>query len=97
MHYKKGNTAYFPDSVTERGQKHLKDLMTLRETGARCVMLYIIQRDDVNAFSLAGFIDPVYAALAQEAQAHSVEIYAFTMHLSLDEITPARQIPYAGK
>ncbi|MBX9977184.1 MAG: DNA/RNA nuclease SfsA [Alphaproteobacteria bacterium] len=95
VHYKKGTTAYFPDSVTERGQKHLRDLMVLRGEGARCVMLYIIQRDDVENFALADFIDPTYTKLAREAQEHGVEIYAFMARLALNAITLAREIPYA--
>ncbi|MBX9977182.1 MAG: DNA/RNA nuclease SfsA [Alphaproteobacteria bacterium] len=94
VHYKKGTTAYFPDSVTERGQKHLRDLMVLRETGARCVMLYIIQRDDVASFSLAGFIDPAYAVIAKEAKESGVEIYAFTVKPSLNDLILTREIRY---
>lgn len=44
---KEGNFALFPDTVTIRGQKHLKTLMAVKAAGMRAVMLYIIQRSDV--------------------------------------------------
>ena len=52
--------AEFPDSVTARGTKHLKELTKLSAAGARTVTLYIIQRADCNSFSIARDIDPKY-------------------------------------
>ncbi len=86
VHYKKGDRAYFPDSVTKRGQKHIKELIYLKEQGYRCAMLYIIQREDVNAFSFADFIDSQYTKLAQEAAQKEVEMYAFTTSVNFDRI-----------
>lgn len=68
-----GNEYYFPDSVTKRGQKHLKVLMTLAKK-YRAVMLYLILRQDGYTFSSAAHIDPEYAALLKEACHQSVEV-----------------------
>ena len=81
------NTALFPDSVSTRGQKHLKDLMKIKEQGQRAVMLYVINREDVNSFSPAKDIDPTYAQLLSEAKAVGVEILAYQTKLTTDEIT----------
>ncbi len=47
---KEGNFALFPDAVTTRGQKHLEALIRVKKQGIRAVMLYIIQRMDVDTF-----------------------------------------------
>jgi len=46
-----GNYAAFPDSVTERGLKHLKELQKKLKQGDRAAMIYIIQRGDAEKFS----------------------------------------------
>ena len=81
VHYKRGNIAYFPDSVTTRGQRHVRELTDLVQHGHRCVMLYVIQRPDVDGFDFADFIDPDYAQCARDAVKAGVEIMAVTCHL----------------
>jgi sugar fermentation stimulation protein A len=73
--------AAFPDSVTERGQKHLKALIEIKRAGLRAVLLFVIMRDDARSFRAAHEIDPRYAALLQEARDAGVEIYAHTCHI----------------
>ncbi|MCP4628587.1 MAG: DNA/RNA nuclease SfsA, partial [bacterium] len=52
--------ASFPDAVTARGLKHLKELQNLVAQGFRCVSFYLIQRMDAERFQPAGHIDPAY-------------------------------------
>ena len=87
-----GKLALFPDSVSTRGQKHLKDLMELKEEGLRAVMLYVVNREDVNEFSPAEEIDPKYAALLKEANDKGVEILAYQCSLSENEIVLKKKI-----
>ena len=62
------NLALFPDAVTERGQKHIVELMQLMEQGHRAELVFTIQRDDVAAFAVAEDIDPEYARLLKLAK-----------------------------
>lgn len=71
---KEGKYALFPDSVTTRGQKHLKTLMEVKKNGMRAVMLYVIQRSDVEVFAPAKEIDPDYALALKRAYQSGVEI-----------------------
>ncbi|MFW5707497.1 MAG: DNA/RNA nuclease SfsA [Bacteroidota bacterium] len=81
---KVGEQALFPDAVTLRGQKHIKTLMELRQNGMRSVMLYVIQRMDVNTFGPADEIDPSYGQLLRQAWKNGVEILPVQV-----KVTPA--------
>ena len=85
--------ALFPDSVSIRGQKHLKDLMKIKENGDRAVMLYIVNRMDVSSFSPASDIDPMYASLLKEAINKGVEVLVYQTKLTEDEIIVSTKIP----
>ncbi len=88
----KNQTALFPDSVSTRGQKHLKDLIKLKEEGHRSVMLYIVNREDVTKFAPAKDIDPEYAKLLKEAYRKGVEVLAYQCDLSADKIEITHKI-----
>ncbi|MGA7935813.1 MAG: DNA/RNA nuclease SfsA [Kovacikia sp.] len=60
------NLALFPDTVTTRGQKHLRELMALLPD-ASSVMLYFINRSDCPYFAPGESADPVYGQLFREA------------------------------
>lgn len=93
VHLKRGAQAFFPDSVTERGRKHLQELSTVVHEGGRAVMLYIIQRNDCESFSLASDIDPKYAAAALQAKEGGVEFMAYSCNISPQAIQISREIP----
>lgn len=85
--------AQFPDSVSERGQKHLRELMDLKRQGFRAAMLYVVQREDVTSFSPADNIDPAYGKLLREASALGVEILVYQCKMGLMELTLGRSLP----
>jgi len=76
----------FPDAVTERGQKHLGELLALKRKGIRAVMLFIVQREDCHSFKLHNPIDPVYSQLLQEVIKEGVEVLVYQCQLSPEEI-----------
>lgn len=87
------NAALFPDAVTERGLKHLNELYELKKTGARAVMLYIIQREDISHYSLENDIDPAYSKRAKELKELGLEIYPYQCQLTNDEIKVSKLVP----
>lgn len=69
--------ALFPDAVTERGQKHLRELMEVVRNGDRGVILFTVQRGDGAAVAPADRIDPAYGCLLREAVDQGVEALAY--------------------
>ena len=85
--------ALFPDAVTERGQKHLKELMDVVRGGERGVIFYVVQRGDCRAMAPADRIDPRYGTLLREAVAAGVEALAYRAEVSPLGVTLARRLP----
>ncbi len=79
----KGTLALFPDTVTTRGQKHLKELAALIPQ-AQAVMLYFINRGDCTEFSPGDETDPTYGLLLRQAMARGVKVLPCRF-----EVTPA--------
>lgn len=73
---------YFPDAVTERGQKHLRELMSVVANGDRAVLLFAVLHSAIEQVSPARHIDPRYAQLLEEAQRKGVEVMAYKAALS---------------
>ena len=92
---REGDWAEFPDCVTARGTKHLHELMEVRASGARAVMLYVIQHEGCARFRTAPDLDPAYAEAFLEARAAGVEMLAYRCSVTTREITlgPALPIP----
>jgi sugar fermentation stimulation protein A len=77
--------ACFPDAVTTRGQKHLRDLMTAVKDGWRAVIFFLVQRGEAEAFTPADAIDVEYGRLLREAVASGVEALAYRTIVSPEE------------
>ncbi len=87
------NEAAFPDAVTKRGQKHLRELIQQVKSGHRAVLLFIIMRTDVNLVTPADSIDPEYGRLLREAVATGVEVIAYRALIDTNGLTIDQSIP----
>jgi len=93
VHNRYDSTAFFPDAVTERGTKHMRELKQMVLAGYRAVVVYVIQRNDCTHFDWDRNIDPVYADASLDAMAHGVEFLAYGCTLSPEGIIIDRKIP----
>ncbi len=87
--------ALFPDAKTVRGAKHLEELMRLKGEGAGAAMLYIVQRQDAQAFAPAQDIDPDYARLFHQARAAGVEMRVVQAKVTPQAVSLVRELPLA--
>ncbi len=83
----------FPDAVTARGARHLRDLASVCAAGGRAMLLYLVQREDCAAVRLAADIDPAYAAAAKAAREAGVEFRALGCRISPRGIDAADPLP----
>lgn len=78
--------AEFPDSVTKRGAKHMAELASMAQQGQRAVLLYLVQRNDVKNFAVAGDIDPEYLCAFLNAKNAGVEVLCYGTRISNEGI-----------
>jgi sugar fermentation stimulation protein A len=86
------NVAAFPDAVTARGAKHLRELAALARNGVRAVQLYCVNLSGIEAVCPAVEIDPAYAQGLREAVAAGVEVLAYGVEISPLEIRLVRKL-----
>lgn len=90
---KEGEMALFPDAVTTRGQKHLRELMEVVRNGARGVIFFVVQREDCHSVSPADAIDPEYGRLLRLAVKNGVEAFAYQALVTPEAIRIVRPLP----
>ncbi|WP_434985671.1 DNA/RNA nuclease SfsA [Pseudomonas protegens] len=84
--------AAFPDAVTQRGAKHLRELASLAREGVRAVQLYCVNLSGIDAVRPAQEIDPGYAAALREARATGVEVLAYGVCLTAEQVCIDRRL-----
>ncbi len=90
----KNGIASFPDAVTSRGLKHLKELQRQVNLGNRAVIFFLVQRTDSKVFRPADEIDAAYGSELRSAVKNGVEIHCYDVSLSLKRIAVKKTIPY---
>jgi len=93
---RRAGLAEFPDSVTQRGAKHLVELADMVRQGHRAVMMFLIQRGDALRLDLARDVDPAYGEAFDAARAAGVEMLAYRCRLSPEEIVLETAVPIEG-
>jgi len=84
----------FPDSVTTRGAKHLRELAAVAQAGDRAVLLFCVQHSGIERVEPADNIDPAYGKEIRKAIAAGVEVLAYKAKLSAEEIVLVGRVPF---
>ncbi len=91
---RKNGVAEFPDAITKRGSKHLKELILAKKMGYKSYILYLIQREDCKSFKVAGDIDKEYKNTFNAALKHGVKMLCYDCKINNEEIIINNQINY---
>ncbi len=94
---RKKGVAEFPDAVTSRGLKHIKELLKASQKGYEIYLFFLIQRDDCNKFELAKDIDPKYCELLSKAVKKNLNILCYDCKFSTKGIKLNRKIRFKIK
>jgi sugar fermentation stimulation protein A len=89
---KENNLALFPDSVSERAYKHVKDLILSIKNGHKAALLFLAQRSDIKAFSIAKHIDPAYYEIIKEAKNKGLIIKALSAKFAENKIVLSHEL-----
>ena len=89
---RKGNVAMFPDAPTERGIKHITELVTAVNQGYKAYILFVIQMKGVDLFTPNVKTHKEFALALSDAERHGVEIFATDCIVKENEITPDKDI-----
>ncbi len=87
-----GGWGSFPDAVTLRGQKHLRELMALKQQGLRAVLLFSVPHGGISRVRPADMIDPAYGRLLREAHECGVELLAYGAEPTTTELRLSRKL-----
>jgi sugar fermentation stimulation protein A len=90
-----GGLGLFPDSVTTRGAKHLRELAEVAQAGDRAVLLFCVQHTGIERVEPADEIDPAYGAEMRKATAAGVEVLAYRAKLSAEEIVLVERVEFS--
>ncbi|MBY6191531.1 DNA/RNA nuclease SfsA [Microbulbifer agarilyticus] len=89
-----GARGMFPDAVSTRGTKHLRELEKLAQSGVRAVLFYCVQHDQIATVEAAADIDPAYAEALAQALKSGVEVIAYRAKLDAEEICLIESVPF---
>lgn len=84
-----GGEGFFPDAVTARGQKHLRELMAQVAGGDRAVLFFVVNHTAIEQVRPADHVDPRYGQLLREACEAGVEVIAYRAALVGDDGEPS--------
>lgn len=85
--------ACFPDAVTSRGRRHLRELAAALQLGYRAAALFVVQRGDARGMRPHDESDPEFGRALREVAARGVEIYAFACSVQPPRIEISHPLP----
>lgn len=88
-----GDHGAFPDAVTERGRKHLRDLAGVVADGERGVIFFFVGRADCRRFRPADEVDPAYGETLREVVDAGVEALAYRMRYTRRAVDIVDRLP----
>ncbi|EIU7557658.1 MULTISPECIES: DNA/RNA nuclease SfsA [Providencia] len=83
---------FFPDAVTLRGQKHLRELSQIAKEGKRAILLFVALHTGIHVASAAAHIDKKYAQLLEEARQSGVEVLCYQADITVQQMALGKQI-----
>ena len=81
-----GGRALFPDAPTERGRRHLEDLMRAKREGYDAAVVFIVQRQDAQSFAPNDGVDPTFAMILRDASRQGVRAYCYGCRVTLESV-----------
>lgn len=88
------NQGFFPDAVTLRGQKHLRELMHIAKEGKRAILLFVALHTGIHVASAAAHIDKQYALLLEEARQSGVEVLCYQADITIQQMVLSKHIHF---
>lgn len=85
----------FPDTVSERGRKHIRELQAVRDTGTRAVLLFCVFHSGIRRVCAAGDIDPGYRDALAAAMEGGLEVLAHATDVTTRGLTLGRALPFS--
>lgn len=85
---------YFPDAVSTRAQKHVRELMAMKQQGHRAVLFFLVQHSGIEVMSPAHHIDARYGELVREALEAGVEVLCYRTDISPTQIVLEKAIAF---
>ncbi len=93
---RQASLAEFPDCVSLRASSHVRELAAVAQSGQRAVVLFLVQRTDCSAFSVAADIDPKFAAALSAAVGQGVEVLAYACEMSTNSVAVAARLDWSA-
>ncbi|MFT5163752.1 MAG: sugar fermentation stimulation protein A [Alteromonadaceae bacterium] len=86
---------YFPDAVSTRGQKHIRELISMIEAGHRAVLFFLVQHEGIKQMSPARHIDLKYTELLEQAIEQGVEVLCYRTNINEKTIVIDQRIGFS--
>lgn len=90
------NQGFFPDTVTLRGQKHLRELTLIAKEGKRAILMFVALHSGIHVASAAAHIDSKYAYLLEDAIKNGVEVLCYQVDINTRQMVLSKRINFTS-